>query len=128
MKKKEILDSYLQSNRVPEVILKKLTINSYLTDNFAYGALRIGNSIGDHLDISIEITLLDEIAKRFDLVLNTTEHAELHTKGAGEEDLDRLLRAAVLFENIRNNRKNYKNMLKKIDQDIRKEIRAIIEQ
>ena len=101
MVKKQVLDAYLASNNVPELIVKKININSFLTDNFAYMALRIGNSIGDLLDISIELILLEEIAKRHNLVINTTEHAELHTRGTTAEDLDALVRGAVLFENIR---------------------------
>ncbi len=127
MVKKQVLDAYLASNNVPELIVKKININSFLTDNFAYMALRIGNSIGDLLDISIELILLDEIAKRHNLVINTTEHAELHTKGTTAEDLDALVRGAVLFENIRQNKKLYKNTLREIADYIRKEIIKIIE-
>ena len=80
MQKVDILHRYLSEHSVPELIEKKLDANSFLTNNFAYHALRIGNSIGDNLDISIEIIILDEIAKKYNLILNTTEHAELHTQ------------------------------------------------
>ncbi len=127
MVKKQVLDAYLASNNVPEMIVKKININSFLTDNFAYMALRIGNSIGDLLDISIELILLEEIAKRHNLVINTTEHAELHTRGTTAEDLDALVRGAVLFENIRQNKKLYKNTLREIADYIRKEMIGIME-
>lgn len=126
MKRKKILDEYLNKHTVPELILKKINVNSFLTDNFAYGALRIGNSIGDMLDISIEIIVLDEIAKRYDLRLNTTEHAELHTKGIAEEDLEKLIRASIHFENIKNNKKEYKQILKEIAEFIREKADSII--
>ncbi|MFH0974576.1 MAG: hypothetical protein V1874_02195 [Spirochaetota bacterium] len=127
MIRKEILDSYLKKHEVPALIVKKINVNSFLTDNFAYNAMRIGNSIGDLLDISIEIILLEEIARKFNLVLDTTEHAELHSKGVSEKDLDNLLRGALLFENIKNNRKPYKQSLSEIAAFIRKEMNAIIE-
>ena len=127
IKRKKILDEYLNKQKVPELIQKKINVNSYLTDNFAYGALRIGNSIGDMLDISIEIIILDEIAKRYDLRLNTTEHAELHTKGIAEEDLEKLIRAAIDFENIKNNKKEYKQILKEIAEFIRERADSIID-
>jgi hypothetical protein len=127
MNRKKTLDEYLKKHKVPELILKKVIVNSFLTDNFAYGALRIGNSIGDMLDISIEIIILDEIAKRYDLKLNTTEHAELHTKGISEEDLEKLIRAAIHFENIKNNKKGYSQILKGIAEFIREKVNTIIE-
>lgn len=126
MTKKQVLDEYLKQHKVPDIILTKVNISSFLTENFAYSALRIGNSIGDLLDISIEILLLDEIAKKFGLILNTTEHAELHTKGTTDKDLDTLLKGAIVFENIKNNKKNYKEILKKITDFIRVELTAII--
>ncbi len=128
MNRVDILNKYLSSHTVPELIVKKLDANSFLTSNFAYHALRIGNSIGDNLDISIEIIILDEIAKKFNLILNTTEHAELHTHGITEEDLDSLVQAAILFENIKNNKKQYKEILRKISYFIRKEFYPIIHQ
>ncbi len=128
MKKLEILNSYLATHTVPELVAKKLDANSFLTNNFAYHALRIGNSIGDNLDISIEIIILDEIAKKYNLILNTTEHAELHTKGTSEADLDSLVQAAILFENIKNNKKQYKEILRKISYFIRKEFYPVIHQ
>ncbi len=128
MNRVDILNKYLSSHTVPELILKKLDANSFLTSNFAYHALRIGNSIGDNLDISIEIIILDEIAKKFNLILNTTEHAELHTHGITENDLDSLVQAAILFENIKNNKKQYKEILRKISYFIRKEFYPIIHQ
>ncbi len=126
MNKKEILNAYLKNREVPELVVKKLNTNSFLTDNFAYSALRIGNSIGDLLDISIEIILLEEIAKKFDLVLNTTEHAELHSKGVSENDLDLLIKGAVVFENIKHNKKQYKQSLIELTECIRKEMNSII--
>lgn len=128
MNRVDILNKYLSSHTVPELIAKKLDANSFLTSNFAYHALRIGNSIGDNLDISIEIIILDEIAKKFNLILNTTEHAELHTHGITEKDLDNLVQAAILFENIKNNKKQYKEILRKISYFIRKEFYTIIHQ
>ncbi len=128
MNRLEILNNYLATHTVPELVLKKLDANSFLTNNFAYHALRIGNSIGDNLDISIEIIILDEIAKKYNLILNTTEHAELHTKGITEADLDNLVQAAILFENIKNNKKQYKEILRKISYFIRKEFHPIINQ
>jgi hypothetical protein len=127
MNRKEILDAYLIDREVPELVLKKINVNSFLTDNFAYCALRIGNSIGDLLDISIEIILLEEISKKYDLLLNTTEHAELHSKGSSEKDLDMLIRGAVLFENIMHNKKKYKKILEEITDFIRKEMVSIID-
>lgn len=128
MQKIDILHRYLSEHSVPELIAKKLDANSFLTNNFAYHALRIGNSIGDNLDISIEIIILDEIAKKYNLILNTTEHAELHTQGIAESDLDNLVHAAILFENIKNNKKLYKEILRKISYFIRKEFYPIINQ
>lgn len=128
MKRLEILNNYLATHTVPELVAKKLDANSFLTNNFAYHALRIGNSIGDNLDISIEIIILDEIAKKFNLILNTTEHAELHTQGISEADLDNLVQAAILFENIKNNKKQYKEILRKISYFIRKEFYPVIHQ
>jgi hypothetical protein len=127
MNRRKILDEYLEKHEVPELIVKKINVSSFLTDNFAYGALRIGNSIGDMLDISIEIIILDEIAKRYDLKLNTTEHAELHTKGITEEDLEKLVRAAIHFENIKNNKKGYTQILKEIAEYTREQSQNIIE-
>ncbi|MGQ9844292.1 MAG: hypothetical protein ACUVRK_12135 [Spirochaetota bacterium] len=128
MKRLEILNNYLATHSVPELIAKKLDANSFLTNNFAYHALRIGNSIGDNLDISIEIIILDEIAKKYNLILNTTEHAQLHTQGITETDLDSLVQAAILFENIKNNKKQYKEILRKISYFIRKEFYPVIHQ
>lgn len=128
MKRLEILNNYLATHTVPELVAKKLDANSFLTNNFAYHALRIGNSIGDNLDISIEIIILDEIAKKYNLILNTTEHAELHTQGITEADLDNLVQAAILFENIKNNKKQYKEILRKISYFIRKEFYPVIHQ
>lgn len=128
MKRLEILNNYLATHTVPELVAKKLDANSFLTNNFAYHALRIGNSIGDNLDISIEIIILDEIAKKYNLILNTTEHAELHTQGTSEADLDSLVQAAILFENIKNNKKQYKEILRKISYFIRKEFYPVINQ
>ncbi len=126
MNRKEILNEYLKSREIPELVAKKLNVNSFLTDNFAYSALRIGNSIGDLLDISIEIILLEEIARKFDLLLNTTEHAELHSKGITENDLDMLVKGAVVFENIKHNKKQYKQSLISLTECIRKEMDSII--
>jgi hypothetical protein len=126
MNKKEILNAYLNNREIPELVIKKLNVNSFLTDNFAYSALRIGNSIGDLLDISIEIILLEEIAKKFDLILNTTEHAELHSKGISENDLDMLIKGALVFENIKHNKKQYKQSLIDLTECIRKEMNSII--
>ncbi len=126
MNRKEILDGYLSRNEVPELIARKIQANSFITENFAYSAKRIGNSIGDHLDISIEIILLEEIAKKFNLVLNITEHAELHSKGTDEKHLDGLVKGAALFENITHNKKQYKNSLKGITDFIRAEMDKII--
>jgi len=126
MNRKEILNAYLNNREVPELVVKKLNVNSFLTDNFAYSALRIGNSIGDLLDISIEIILLEEIAKKFDLILNTTEHAELHSKGISENDLDMLVKGALVFENIKHNKKQYKQSLIDLTECIRKEMNSII--
>ena len=126
MNKNEILDTYLKKNKVPEIIRNKININSFLTDHFAYGALRIGNSIGDVMDISIEIILLDEIAKKYGLLFDTTEHAELHSKNSTENDLDALLKAAAHFENIMHNRKRYKLILERITDFIREEAKKII--
>lgn len=128
MKRLEILNNYLATHTVPEMVAKKLDANSFLTNNFAYHALRIGNSIGDNLDISIEIIILDEIAKKYNLILNTTEHAQLHTHGITEADLDSLVHAAILFENIKNNKKQYKEILRKINYFIRKEFYPVIHQ
>lgn len=126
MNKTKMLEEYLKKHDVPELIAKKINPQSYLTDNFAYQAFRIGNSIGDHLDISIEIIFLQEIAKKCGLVLNTTEHAELHTKGTSEKDLDDLIKGAVLFENIKYNKKNYKEVLIRITENIRQEFRKVV--
>ncbi|MBN1531297.1 MAG: hypothetical protein JXA20_01410 [Spirochaetes bacterium] len=126
MNRKEMLDDYLQKHEVPELIANKLNANSFLTDNFAYSAMRIGNSIGDLFDISIEIVLLEEVAKRFNLILNTTEHAELHSRGVTEKDLDSLIKGAVLFENIKHNKKQYKHSLKEISDFTRKQMDEII--
>ncbi len=126
MNKVQMLEEYLKANDVPELVVKKLNPHSYLTDNFAYLAFRIGNSIGDHLDISIEIVFLEEVAKMFGLVLNTTEHAELHSKSTSEKDLDNLVKGAILFENIKHNKKNYKDVLIRIQQNIRDEFKKVI--
>jgi len=125
--KSEMLDRYLEKNNVPEFIVQKIDTNSFLINHFAYHALRMGNSIGDHLDISIELIILDEIAKKYGLILNTTEHAELHTTESTEEQLDTLVRAAVLFENIKQNKKHYKESLRKISYFIRKEFYPVIQ-
>ncbi|MCP4137674.1 MAG: hypothetical protein GY754_42295 [bacterium] len=127
MNKKEILDDYLKKYKVPNIIVKKINIKSFLTDNFAYEAFRIGNAIGDIMDIPIEIILLEEIAKKQGLILDTTEHAELHTRGSTEKDLDKLIKGALLFENVRNNKKRYKQALKSITDHIREEVKTIIE-
>lgn len=127
MTRKEILDNYLKKHELPEIIVKKINVNSFLTENFVYNAMRIGNSIGNLLDISMEIILLEEISKKFDLVLDTTEHAELHSKGVSETDLDNLVKGAILFENIKNNKKRYKQSLNEINEFIRKEMASIIE-
>jgi hypothetical protein len=126
MNKKQVLDAYLKTHDIPKLIVQKININSFLTDNFAYMALRIGNSIGDNLDISIEIIMLEEIAKKYNLVINTTEHAELHSKGISENDLDNLLKGAVLFENITHNKELYKQSLKEISDFIRTKINEFI--
>jgi hypothetical protein len=126
MNRKQMLDDYLQKHEVPELIAKKVNANSFITDNFAYSCMRIGNSIGDLFDISIEIILLEEVAKKYNLVLNTTEHAELHSKGVDEKDLDNLIKGAVLFENIKHNKKQYKNSLKEISDFIRTQMDGII--
>lgn len=126
MTKKQTLDAYLSKHDIPESIAQKINTNSFLTENFAYMAFRIGNSIGDILDISIEIILLEEIARKFNLVVNTTEHAELHSAGTDEKDLDALLKAAVTFENIKHNKKIYKNTLKEITDFIRKQMSDIV--
>ncbi|MCU0847653.1 MAG: hypothetical protein MUD12_07170 [Spirochaetes bacterium] len=126
MLKKEILNSYLKSNNVPENILKKINCNSVLTDNFAYGVLRIGNSIGDLLDISIELILLEEIAKKFNLVLDTTEHAEFHTRGNEEKDLDHLVKAAKLFDAIKEDKKSYHGMIHRVKENISSEADKLI--
>lgn len=128
MNRKEILDNYLKNHEVPAAIVKKININSFLTENFAYSALRIGNSIGDLFFISVEIILLEEIAKKYDLVLDTTEHVEFHSKGVTEADLDSLIKGALFFENIKNHKKQYKNSLKDISNFIRKEMDTIIQQ
>lgn len=126
MNRKEIFNNFLKNHEVPAAIVKKININSFLTENFAYSALRIGNSIGDLFFISVEIILLEEIAKKFGLVLDTTEHVEFHSKGLSESDIDSLIKGAVFFENIKNNKKQYKNALKDISDFIRKEMDAII--
>lgn len=126
MNRKKILDAYLKKHTIPEFIIRKININSFLTDNFAYNALRIGNSIGDMLDISTEVIILDEIAKQHSLKLNTTEHAELHTNDITEDDLNKLIKAAILFENIKNNKKQYKQILQGITDFIRGEAQNII--
>ncbi len=127
MNRKQALDEYLKKHTIPEFITKKINVNSFLTENFAYSALRIGNSIGDMLDMSTEVIILDEIAKQYNLKLNTTEHAELHTNGITEDDLDKLIKAALLFENIKNNKKQYKQILKGITDFIRGEAQNIIQ-
>jgi hypothetical protein len=127
MNRKEILDNYLKNHEVPAAIVKKININSFLTENFAYSALRIGNSIGDLFFISIEIILLEEIAKKYGLVLDTTEHVEFHSKGVTEADLDSLIKGALFFESIKNHKKQYKNSLKDISDFIRKEMDTIIQ-
>lgn len=127
-RKKEILENYLEKYNVPEFIINKIDTNSFLTNHFAYHALRMGNSIGDHLDISIELIILDEIAKKYGLELNTTEHAELHTTESTREQLDTLVRAAALFENIKQNKKRYKESLRKISYFIRKEFYPVIQE
>lgn len=126
MTKKQILEEYLSTHNIPESIAQKVNINSFLTENFAYMAFRMGNSIGDILDISIEIILLEEIAKKYNLVVNTTEHAELHARGISEKDLDSLLKGAVTFENIKHNKKIYKHTLKDISDFIRKQMDDIL--
>ena len=126
MKKKDILDAYIKKHQIPDFILNKINLNSFLTENYAYGALRIGNSIGDVLDISIEIILLEEIARKYDLIVDTTEHAELHTKVVSEKDISSLIKGAVLFENIKHNKKRYKQTLKEISDYIREEVCTIM--
>jgi len=127
MNKKEIFDEYVKNNEIPDIVLKKININSFLTKNFAYQALRIGNSIGDLLDISIELIILDEIAKKFDLLFDSTEHAELHSKDISEKDLDNLIKGAILFENLKNNKKRYKEILKMMSDHIRASMKKVID-
>ena len=74
------------------------------------------------------IWLLEEIARKYGLILNTTEHAELHTRGTGEKDLDDLINGAVLFENIKNNKKNYSESLARITDFIREEFDRIVQE
>ncbi len=126
MNRTKILEDYLKSHDVPEIVTKKLNAQSYLTDNFAYQAFRIGNSIGDHLDISIEIIFLEEIAEKYGLVLDTTEHAELHTSGVSEKHLDDLVRAAIQFENMKHNKQHYKASLIRIKEFIRQEFSKVL--
>jgi hypothetical protein len=120
MEKREILEAFLKTHQVPDLVKNKLITSSFLTEHFAYGALRIGNSIGNALDIAIETILLEEIAARYNLILNTTEHAELHTKGSSAKDLEQLIQGAVHFENIVNNKKQYKKILASVNDAIRK--------
>lgn len=127
MTRKEILNDYLKKHQVPALVEKKINVNSFMTENFAYNALRIGNSIGDLLNISVEIILLEEIAKKFNLTLDTTEHAELHSKGVSESDLENLIKGALLFENIKNNKHPYRHSLTEIAAYIRKEMNTIID-
>jgi hypothetical protein len=126
MNRTKIYEDYLKTHNVPELVAKKINTQSYLTDNFAYQAFRIGNSIGDHLDISIEIVFLDEIAKKHGVVLNTTEHAELHSTGISQKDLEQLIAAAVQFENMKHNKHNYKESLIRIKEFIRQEFGKVV--
>lgn len=128
MNRARIYAEYLKTHDVPEMASRKVNTASYLTDHFAYLAFRIGNSIGDHLDMSIEIVFLEEIARKHGLILNTTEHAELHTRGTGVKDLDDLINGAVLFENIKNNKKNYSESLMRITDFIRGEFNRIVQE
>lgn len=125
MNRSRILEDYLKKHSIPDILVRRINAHSYLTENFAYSALRIGNSIGDYLDISIDLIFLEETAKLFGLVVNTTEHAELHTTGITENDLDTLFRAAAFFENIKLNKKRYRESLAAIKEFIRAEFRAI---
>lgn len=127
MIKKEILKSYLEKNRVPETIARRINPDSMLTEHFAYGALRVGNSIGDLLDISTEIIILEEIAKKFGLEMNTVEHAELHSLGSEEKDLDSLVRAALVFEKIRSDKNKFHDVLAGIREMIRQQAVKLIE-
>ena len=126
MGKKEVLDAFLKKNTIPAIIQKRININSFHTENFVYEALRIGNSIGDILDIPTEIILLEEIAHKYGLLLDTTENAELQSKGTGEEDLDKLIQGALLFESIRSDKKRYNQLLHTISVFIHGEIKKIL--
>lgn len=126
MNKQEVLDAYLSRNKVPDAVIKRININSFLTPNFSYGALRIGNSIGDVMNISSEILLLEEIAAKHKLEVNTTEHVELHSRGVAEKDLDALVRGALQFEGIINDKKIYKQAQEEISAFVRKKMKALI--
>lgn len=97
--KRNILDKYLETTILDKEIIEKINLHSFHTKNFVYTALRIGNNIGDPYEIAMDITFLEAIAEKFDLIVDTTEHPELHTKNISEKQLDKLVKAALIFEN-----------------------------
>ncbi|MCB1142658.1 MAG: hypothetical protein H7A24_04535 [Leptospiraceae bacterium] len=96
--KREVLQTYLAGHNIPKEISEKISYTSISTPNFSYYAFRVGNSIGDVLELAMDFILAKTICEKNDLILYTVEHCEFHSKDITEGDLDRLVKAAEMFE------------------------------
>lgn len=123
--KQQLLNDFLAKNGLHQPIADKMSATSYATPNFSYGALRIGNSIGDSLDIGLTMVLAETITQHFGLTLYTVEHCEFHTRGTTEQDLEKLAEAAMMFEKIRHST-DYKALEKKTRDVFMQNVKAMI--
>lgn len=123
--KQQILKDFLAKNALPPQIAEKISATSFSTPNFSYGALRIGNSIGDYLDIGFTMALAEAVTQHFGLTLYTVEHCEFHTHGTTAKDLEKLAAAAIAFEDIRHSA-DYKTLEKKTRDLFKQSVKAII--
>ena len=89
--KREVLQTYLAGHNIPKEISEKISYTSISTPNFSYYAFRVGNSIGDVLELAMDFILAKTICEKNDLILYTVEHCEFHSKDITEGDLDRLV-------------------------------------
>ncbi len=123
--KQQTLRNFLADKGLPQGIADKMSAASYATPNFSYGALRIGNSVGDYLDIGLTLALAEAVTHHFGLTLYTVEHCEFHTRGITLKDLEKLAAAAVAFENIRHGT-DYKTLEKKTRELFKQSVKAMI--
>ena len=55
--KREVLQTYLAGHNIPKEISEKISYTSISTPNFSYYAFRVGNSIGDVLELAMDFIL-----------------------------------------------------------------------